>query len=85
MFRSKRPLRALAAVAVAAALAAPPVSRAQSDPSQPASSPIGVVFAVLCGAGININRMAPGVPIVVVVTAASCLGMLVDAMATEDK
>lgn len=84
MNRIVRLRRPLAALAFVAALLAPLPARAE-EPLPPAEeSPIGVIFAVICGASIHINRQLPGLPIVVVVGAAACLGMLVDAMATPD-
>lgn len=76
--------RPLAALALLAALLAPLPARAGDlDPST-GESWVGVVFAVICGASISINRFAPGTPIVVAVGAVACFGMLVDAMATPD-
>ena len=84
MFRRFRASRALVAALLVAALAAPPMSRAQSGDPGSADSPMGPVFAVLCGAGVSLSRMVPGVAIVVVVTAAACVGMLLDGWSTAD-
>ena len=85
MFRSNRSSRTLVALGLAAVLLAPLPARAVDDVAPPTGgSPAGVIFAVLCGASISINRMAPGVPIVVAVGAAACLGMLLDAAASPD-
>lgn len=84
MTRIVRLRRPLAALALLAALCAPLPVRAE-DPGPPAGeSWAGVIFAVICGASFTINRFAPGTPIVVVVGAVACLGMLADAMATPD-
>lgn len=84
MFRHSRVPRALVAALLVAALAAPPVSRAQPGDPDSADSPLGPVLAVMCGAGVSIARMAPGVAIVVVATAAACFGMLLDGWSTPD-
>ena len=84
MFRRFRAPRVLVAALLLAALAAPPVSRAQPLAPGSADSPLGPVFAVFCGAGISISRMAPGVAIVTVVTAVACFGMLLDGWASPD-
>lgn len=84
MTRIARLRRPLAALALLAVLCAPLPARAE-DPEPPAGeSWVGVVFAVICGASVTINRFVPGTPIVVVVGAVACLGMLADAMATPD-
>jgi len=84
MFRSRSPRAALATAALALALLGPLPSLADSEPPPPSESPMGVVLAVFCGAGISISRMAPGIPIVVVVTTVSCLGMFLDAFSSRD-
>lgn len=81
LYRLRHPL---AALVLAAALLAPPPVRADDAPPPADGSPAGVVFAMLCGASISINRMAPGIPVVFTVGAFSCFAMLVDAMATRD-
>jgi len=84
MSRFDRLRPALALLALLAVLLAPFPARAEGDAAPPEDSPAGVIFAVLCGASFSINRMVPGVPIVVVVGTAACLGMLMDAMASPD-
>lgn len=84
MLSKRRPLAAVAAAALALTLLAPLPTRADETPPRGDGSPLGVVFAVLCGAGVSISRLAPGVPIVVVVTAVSCLGMFIDGFASPD-
>ena len=85
MFRFDRLRRSLALFALLAMLLAPFPARAWGEDEPPTDeSMVGVVFAVLCGASASINRMVPGVPIVVVVGAVSCFGMFMDAMASPD-
>lgn len=85
MFRFHRLRRSLALFGLLAVLLAPFPVRAEGDEAPPTDETwVGVVFATICGASLNINRWTPGVPIVVVVGVASCFGMLADAMATPD-
>lgn len=84
MFRFERLRRPLAALALLAVLCAPLPARAEDTAPPAGESWVGVIFAVICGASISINRFVPGTPIVVVVGAVACLGMLADAMAEPD-
>ncbi len=84
MLRSNRLRRGLLPLALAALLLAPAAARAE-DPSDPTTgaTPVGVAFAMVCGASLSIVKMLP-VPIVGAVAAFSCAVMLMDAMATPD-
>ncbi len=85
MSRFDRSRRALATLALGALLLAPLSTRALAG-SEPdtGESKAGVVFAVICGASVSINRMAPGTPIVVAVGAFSCAMMVALAWAEPD-
>ena len=85
MFRFDRLRRPLAVFGLLALLLAPLPAPAHGEESPSTGDTwAGVVFATICGASISINRFVPGVPIVVVVGAVSCFGMLADAMASPD-
>ena len=81
-----RTARRVALVAALSLLAAHPgPARARPGPvRRHVDSKVGVALAAICGASINIARVAP-VPIVVVVGGAACFFALVDAMITPDR